>query len=411
MVDILEKLKEIGGPSGQPVLRPVPTPDPLHQPIISVDDHFIEPPDTFTGRMPATLAERGPHIERQDGADHWVFEEERVPVLGIEGIAGWEPGHGHFGPIAFEDLRPGTYRIAERVRDMDGAGVLATLCFPSAIFGFAGQRFMRMADPELGLAAMRAYNDWIIEEWAGPFPERVIPSQVTWLPDPVVAAAEIRRNAERGFRAVAFTENPEKLGLPSIYQDHWDPFLAACAETGTVINLHVGSSSQTMLPSSDSDLAVLGVLFPVNGFAAAADWLFAKVPVRYPDIRIVLSEGGIGWVPIVYDRLDYMGRHADRREAFGGLTPTEVFARNFFFTTFSDGRSLAQRHEVGVDRIMFETDFPHTDSSWPDTQAIVATQLDGVDPTEADAMTFANAARLYRHPLPPELADRAAAAS
>jgi predicted TIM-barrel fold metal-dependent hydrolase len=223
----------------------------------------------------------------------------------------------------------------------------------------------------------------------------------------VVAAAEVRRNAERGFKAVAFSENPEKLGLPSIYQEHWDPFLAACEETGTVINLHVGSSSETMLPSSDSDLAVLGVLFPVNGFAAATDWLFAKVPVRFPELRIVLSEGGIGWVPLLLDRLSYMGRDDDRRGAFGGMTPAEVFARNFWFTTFSDERVLALRHEIGVDRIMFETDYPHSDSSWPDTQAIVARQLADVPRAEADAMTYANAAALYRHPLPADLAPAA----
>ena len=313
MVDILEKLQHLIGPAGEAVLRADPLPGPRPHPIVSVDDHFIEPPETFTGRLPVRYAESGPHIERQGEADYWVFEGARVPVLGLEGIAGWEPGQGHYGPIAFEKLRPGTYRIDDRVRDMDGNGVVASLNFPSAIFGFAGQRFLRMTDAGLGLASMRAYNDWILEGWAGPHPERIIPCQVTWLADPAVAAEEIRRNAARGFKAVAFTENPEKLGLPSIYLSHWDPFLAACEETGTVVNLHVGSSSETMFPSSDSDPAVLGVLFPVNGFAAAADWLFAKVPVRFPGIRIVLSEGGIGWVPILLDRLSYMGRADDRR--------------------------------------------------------------------------------------------------
>ena len=88
---------------------------------------------------------------------------------------------------------------------------------------------------------------------------------------------------------------------------------------------------------------MLGVLFPVNGFAAATDWLFAKVPVRFPELRIVLSEGGIGWVPILLDRLSYMARDDDRRGAFGGMTPAEVFPRNFWFTTFSDERVLALR--------------------------------------------------------------------
>jgi predicted TIM-barrel fold metal-dependent hydrolase len=403
MVDIVEMLLNMGGPEAEVMLRPDPTPGPVLHPIVSVDDHAIEPPDTFSGRLPAAFAANGPRIERECEVDYWVFDDQRVPLLGVEGIQSWEPGHGHLGPITFDQFRPGMWNIDDRVKDMDANGVVASLNFPSAIFGFAGQRFMRIRDHELGLASMRAYNDWIIEAWTAPHPDRIIPCQITWLPDPEIAAAEIRRNAERGFKAVAFSENPEKLGFPSIYKQHWDPIFAACAETGTVINLHVGSSSETMFPSTDSDLAVLGVLFPINAFAAAADWLFAKVPLRFPEVRIVLSEGGIGWVPILLDRLSYMGRDDDRRAAFGGLTPIEVFRRNFWFTTFSDERTLALRHEIGVDRIMFETDYPHTDSSWPDTQAIVAAQLHGVPTSEADLMTYQNAADLYRHPLPAHL--------
>jgi predicted TIM-barrel fold metal-dependent hydrolase len=405
MVDIVEKLMNMTGPAGEAVLRSDPVPGPRLHPVISVDDHAIEPADTFTGRLPARFADRGPRIERQGAADYWAFEDDRVPLLGVEGIQSWEPGKGHFGPIAYEQFRPSMWNIDDRVKDMEVNGVIGSLNFPSAIFGFAGQRFMRMKDPALGLASMRAYNDWIIESWTAPHPDRIIPCQITWLPDPEVAAAEIRRNAERGFKAVAFSENPEKLGLPSIYKEDWDPFFRACEETGTVINLHVGSSSETMFPSSDSDLAVLGVLFPVNGFAAAADWLFAKIPLRFPGVKIVLSEGGIGWVPILLDRLSYMARNDDRRAAFGGMTPIEVFRRNFWFTTFSDERTLALRTEIGVDRIMFETDFPHTDSSWPNTQSIVAAQLAGVPKVDADRMTFRNAAALYRHPLPPDLID------
>lgn len=405
MVDIVETLLSMNSPEGDAVLRADPVAGPRLHPIISVDDHVIEPPDAFTGRLPARFAAVGPRVERDGAVDYWVFGDERVPLLGVEGIQSWEPGKGHLGPITFDQFRPGVWKIEDRVKDMEANGVIGSLNFPSAIFGFAGQRFMRMKDRELGLASMRAYNDWMIESWTGPHPDRIIPCQITWLPDPVVAAAEIRRNAERGFKAVAFSENPEKLGLPSIYKEDWDPFLRACAETGTVINLHVGSSSETMFPSSDSDLAVLGVLFPVNGFAAATDWLFAKIPLRFPDVKIVLSEGGIGWVPILLDRLSYMGRDDDRRAAFGGMTPVEVFRRNFWFTTFSDERTLALRAEIGVERIMFETDFPHSDSSWPDSQAIVGAQLAGVPQSEANRMTFQNAAELYRHPLPPELAS------
>src|SRR5262249_32143250 len=272
--------------------------------VVSVDDHLIEPPNLFKGRLPRRFAAAAPRVERDDdGVDYWVFQEDRVPLLGADAIQGWDPGMGYLGPVNFDELNPGVWDIHERVRHMDINGVAASLNFPSAPFGFAGQRFLRMRDAELGLASMRAFNDWILDEWAGTYPGRIIPCQVAWLRDPEVAAAEIRRNAERGFNAVSFSENPEKLGLPSIHKDWWHPFLLACEETGTVVNLHVGSSSETVVPSSDSPGGVLGALFPINGMAAATDWLFAKVPVRFAEIKIAMSEGGIGWVPMLLDRL------------------------------------------------------------------------------------------------------------
>lgn len=167
MVEILEMLMKSEGPPGEVVLRPNIEPGPVLHPIISVDDHLIEPPDLFTGRLPSKFIEFGPHILRKDGVDYWIFEGKPVPVLGQEGIRGWEHGKGHRGPIAFEQFRPGVWKIDDRIGDMDVAGIIASLNFPSAIFGFAGQRFMRMGDQELGLASMRAYNDWIIEAWGG----------------------------------------------------------------------------------------------------------------------------------------------------------------------------------------------------------------------------------------------------
>src|SRR6202035_4078653 len=112
-------------------------------------------------------------------------------------------------------------------------GVYASLNFPSFLPGFAGQRLqLTTKDPELAMAAVRAWNDWHLEEWAGPYPDRIIPCQIPWLLDPVIGAGMIRDNAARGFTAVTFTEAPSRLGLPTIHSGHWDPLLEACAETG-----------------------------------------------------------------------------------------------------------------------------------------------------------------------------------
>jgi predicted TIM-barrel fold metal-dependent hydrolase len=349
--------------------------------------------------LPSRLAAAAPRVVHRDGADWWVFEDAQLPLLGADAVQSWEPGHGYPGPVAFKDLRPGTWDVHQRVRDMDISGVTASLNFPSTPFGFAGQVFMRMRDKELGLASMRAYNDWIHEVWRSAYPERIIACQVTWLHDPRVAAQEIERNAARGFTAVSFSENPSKLGLPSIHQPHWDPFLRACEETETVINLHVGSSSETLVPGPDSS-AVIGILFPINGFAACADWLYAGVPARFPKIKIALSEGGIGWVPMLLDRIEFgLRHHTGSHAVFGDLSPVDLLRRNFWFTTFSDPRTLALRHEVGLNRIMVETDYPHSDSTWPDTQDLLAAQLQGIPDDEAELITWRNAADLYRHPV------------
>ncbi|MEZ4334706.1 MAG: amidohydrolase family protein [Myxococcota bacterium] len=397
MADLLEKIMKYAGPKGTLVRRGELPPCRGGFRIVSVDDHLVEPPDLFAGRLPARLQARAPRIERDDdGIDWWVFEDERVPLLGADAIRGWETGKGYLGPVNFDEMHPAVWNIHERVRAMDAIGVEASLCFPSAPFGFAGWRFLRMKDRELGLASLRAFNDWMLEVWAGSHPGRMIPCQLAWLADPALAADEIRRNAARGFSAVSFSENPEKLGLPSLYGREWDPFFRACEETGTVINLHVGSSSETIVPSKDSSPAVLGALFPINGMATAADWLFAAIPVRFPELRIAMSEGGIGWVPLLVDRIEYMARVLDYSRDFGTLSPVDVLRRNFWFTTFSDPSTLPLRDIVGIDHIMLETDYPHTDSSWPETQDLLADQLRGIPPAEIDQITFRNAARLYR---------------
>lgn len=397
MADLLEKILKYAGPKGTLVRRGEIAGGERRFRIVSVDDHLVEPPDLFADRLPARLQARAPRVERDDaGIDYWIFEDERVPLLGADAIRGWETGRGYLGPVNFDEMHPAVWNIHERIRHMDAIGVEASLAFPSAPFGFAGWRFLRMKDRELGLASLRAFNDWTLEVWAGSYPGRMIPCQLAWLADPVVAAQEIRRNAARGFACVSFSENPEKLGLPSLYSREWDPFFRACEETRTVINLHVGSSSETIVPSRDSSPAVLGALFPINGMATAADWLFAGIPVRFPGLQIAMSEGGIGWVPMLIDRIDYMARVLDYRVDFGSLSPVEVLRRNFWFTTFSDPSTLPLRAQVGIDHIMLETDYPHTDSSFPETQELLARQLRSIPPAEIEQITFRNAARLYR---------------
>jgi predicted TIM-barrel fold metal-dependent hydrolase len=374
--------------------------------LVSVDDHLFEPRDVFEGRMPARFADRRPRVVQDErGRDVWLFEDTAIPISGANALKSWTPEHYTLGPVNFDDVRTAMWDVSRRVEDMTTAGIFASLCFPSQVFGFAGTRFMKFQDHELALAAMRAYNDWLIEDWTGAYPERFIPSQVAWLLDAEVAAEEIRRNAARGFHAVSFTENPEPLGLPSLHSGYWDPFFRACAETQTVVNLHVGSSGMTLQPSSDSPLEVASALFTVSAVAAAVDWVYSRVPIRFPDIKIVLSEGGIGWVPMLLDRFEYIASEwvpEGPSDSWKGidLTPRETFLRNFWFTAYYDPSALRHLDEIGVNKIMYESDYPHADSSWPDTQLSLANQFRGLDDETIDHLTYKNACELYQHPVP-----------
>ena len=240
--------------------------------------------------------------------------------------------------------------------------------------------------------------------WAGTHPDRIIPLQLPWLADVEVAAAEVRANAARGFKAVSFPEFPAQLQLPSIFSGSWDPFFAACEETGTVVCLHTGASSWAPLPSPDPPFELLPTLFPVNALLAAGEWLWSGVPLRFPNLRVALSEGGIGWVPMLMDRADYvLGHSASGSESTAwpsDLLPSEVLRRNFWFCSIDDPSAVAQRHIIGVDHIMVESDYPHADSSWPDTQHVLAATWGALPDEELRAVAGGNASRLFRHRLP-----------
>lgn len=386
-------------------LLPDPDPRAIRAPVISVDDHLIEPPDLFEGRMPSRLAGRAPRIvERTGGDQYWLFEGAEYPNVGLNAVVGRPRDEWSMEPARFDQMRPGCFDIHARVVDMDLAGIWASLCFPSLVAGFCGAVFSSTTDRELGLACTRAWNRWHAEVWAGSYPERIIPLQLPWLADVTVAAAEVRANAALGFRAVSFPEFPAQLGLPSIFTDHWDPFFAACQETGTVVCLHTGASAWAPLPSPGPPFELLPTVFPVNALLAASEWLWSGVPVRFPTLRVALSEGGIGWVPMLMDRVDYVLEHSasgsDGATWTSDLRPSEVLARNFWYCTIDDPSAVPLLDRIGLDHVMVETDYPHADSTWPDTQDVLGRSFGGLPDTVLRQVAGGNAAALFDHPLP-----------
>ena len=380
---------------------PEPASAEVRYTVISVDDHVVEPPHLFETYLPTALRARGPQIvEAANGAQVWSFDGQIFSQVGMNAVAGRRPETVKLEPFRFDQMRPGCYDVDARVRDMDLGGIWAMLNFPSQITGFCGRVFAFAKDVEVGMASVRAWNDWLHDEWYLAHPTRIIPCGIAYLTDPAEAVREIHRNAARGFTSVTFPERPHAIGLPSLWErEHWDPIIAACVETDTVIALHVGSSGMHPIPPGGPALQLGATMFGQLSLGACSEWLWSGYPKDHPTLKIAMSEGGIGWVPMLIDRLD----NIIDRSGYGmgwDERPSDVLRRNFWFCTIDDPSTIALRHVIGVDNIMIETDYPHGDGTWPNTQDVIARCWGDIPPDELRKMCSLNAAALFRHPLP-----------
>jgi predicted TIM-barrel fold metal-dependent hydrolase len=301
-------------------------------------------------------------------------------------------------PITYDEMRPGCYDPVERVKDMALNHVEASLCFPT-FPRFCGQTFTEGKDRELGLACVRAYNDWMVEEWCGDSGGALIPLTIVPLWDAELAAAEVLRNAARGVHAVCFSEIPFHLGLPSIHTDYWDPFFRACEETDTVIHMHIGSSSKMPSTSPDAPAAVGSSLTFVNACLSLVDWLMSGVFVRFPKLEIAFSEGQIGWIPYVLGRADVVW---EENRGWGGVAdkvlepPSELFKKHVYGCFFDDPYGLQLLDAIGVDRVTYESDYPHSDSTWPRTREVAESQMGHLAPDVVEKLVRGNAIKLLR---------------
>jgi predicted TIM-barrel fold metal-dependent hydrolase len=241
----------------------------------------------------------------------------------------------------------------------------------------------------------------MIEEWcSGEGRGRLIPLTLIPLWDPELAAAEVRRCAGKGSYAICFSENPvPNLKLPSIHTSHWDPLFAACQDTGTVVNVHIGSSSTFPVTSSDAPRAVSLALTYQGAAHALSDWLTCGALDRFPTLSVALSEGQVGWIPYLLERLDQVW---NERPVYGNLEaltkpPSAYFREQMFGCVYDDVAGLRLRDTIGMSQIMFEVDYPHGDSTWPHTRAVVEKIAHEAELTEQELyqLVRGNAIRCY----------------
>jgi predicted TIM-barrel fold metal-dependent hydrolase len=366
--------------------------------LISVDDHTVEPPDMFKGRIPAKFADDAPRIvETDDGVCFWEYAGLQLPNIGLNAVAGRPNDEWGFEPSSFSDMRPGCYDVDARVADMNAAGVLASACFPS-FPTISGALFTYHGDRDVSEAMVRAYNDWHIEDWCGRHPDRFIPMGILPLWDPVLAAAEVKRVAAQGCHSVTVPQHIGNYGQPPWQDPQWDVMWAAICECNSVVNIHIGTGGGVPVPSDQTTYLAYNSMLAIDTMRFTADLLFSPVVTKFPTIKFALSEGGIGWIPFLLERFEdiYSRQRAWTGDDLGaGLTPTDVFRRNFMSCFIRDRAGIEMRDRIGVKTICWEMDYPHSDSSWPDAPEQLAAQLEGCTFDEVEAITWRNAARVY----------------
>jgi predicted TIM-barrel fold metal-dependent hydrolase len=386
-------------------------------PIISVDDHVVEPTHLWQRWLPARYRDAGPRVVRAPfeltarqqtimaasgpETDFWVFGNAKVAIHNAAAASGLKPEEIDFSPRAYDEMRPAFYDPAARLVDMDTNHIERSLCFPSTFPRFCGQTFLEASDKDLAMACIRAYNDWMVEEWCGDSGGRLIPLCLSPLWDPQLAADEVRRNAARGVHAVTFCELPAYLDLPSLYTSHWDPFLAACNETATTICIHIGSAAKLIASSPDAPRVSRQAALCLNSQLAFTDWLMSGKLVQFPDLKVALSESQIGWMPYIAERLDHLWDKARAGAQINPIIsrpPSSYVAGHIFGCFFEDDFGIRSHEAIGIDQITFETDYPHQDSTWPHTREYAERAMAGLTQEQVDKVVRGNAIRLFSLP-------------
>jgi predicted TIM-barrel fold metal-dependent hydrolase len=411
--------------------------------MISVDDHLIEPPNVWVDRLPAKYRDRGPRWVTDDRGEAWLVDESsRVPVSGAVTAGAWWPPDGRpdaFTPLAWSEVPASCYDPRAREEAMNTDRVLAAVMFPN-LPGFAGSLFQRLEDKELALLCIQAYNDWLLDEFAGAIPGRVIGLALIPMWDGRLAAAEATRAIGKGARAVSFSMAPHQIGYPAIHEEHWDALYSVMNEANLPLCTHLGTGmggeeqmakidfskmgeimqalndpeKLQQLLADDPDLARMAeamgfggsggrrtprpattVLLQLAGQTCLVEWINSGNFDRFPNLKVALSENGIGWIPAVLQSADWMqemsanrvthafqpenevqvtaeGREAAKASinaqsnvAMTSRMPSEIFRDHCYGCFIHDPVGLRLLDFIGVDNVMIETDFPHNSTWWP----------------------------------------------
>ncbi len=380
--------------------------------VIDVDTHLTEPHDLWTSRAPAGWQDRVPQVRDVNGFASWTVDGTVLGRASASGVIDRDnvksPGSAFIG-WSIDDVHPAAYDMVERVKVMDEVGIFAQILYPN-VAGFGSQKFGDLADPELKRMCATIYNDAMaeIQEASG---GRLYPMALLPWWDIEASVSEARRAHALGLRGVVTCTDPQNRGLPDLGMRDWDALWETCTELGLPVNFHIGASETTMSwfgnspwPSmgDDQKLAIGSAMMYLTNARVLANLIFSGVLERFPRLKFVSVESGIGWIPFVLESLDHQLREtAPGSMDYLSMMPSEYFRRQvfgcFWFETLAPSRLI---DAVGADNVLFETDFPHPTCLYPNSSEHLNTVLADVAPEVCRKILQDNASALYRIPVP-----------
>ena len=366
--------------------------------IISAVDRVIEPPDVWTRRLSKSkFGASVPHVERcADGRDAWIVDTQVFPLSDIGQVGALMSDRVNV-PTRWEAIPNAAFNPAARLKAMDDDGVDCAVLYPS-LAGFSGEHFGAITDPKLEIACARAYNDWLIDEWVAQS-KRFIPQCIVPLSTIAATVAEIRRAVGRGHRGVIFPAAPMRLReIPHINSPEYDPVWATCENLEVPLCFRAGSTADLfefpLSPSLQPELAAAlqAVNRPASAVFDLVNILFSRILLRFPKLKVIFAESTISWGTYL---LEYADHQYEQDHCNYELRPSEMFHRQCYLTAWYDEAKINARH-IGVGSILWSTNFPMANSSWPDTRRISEKCLAGMNEAEQRQILSVNAAELYK---------------
>jgi predicted TIM-barrel fold metal-dependent hydrolase len=371
--------------------------------IIDVDTHVSEWADLWTSRATAEMKPLMPRLVGDGEARHWVIGEDTYLAGRYASAAVLKDGSKtrgmEFMQCENDAVHPGAYDVHARVKMMDEQGIYAQIAYPN-VLGFGGQRAMKV-DEALRLEAIRIFNDAMADMQAQSG-NRIFPIALLPWWDVGKSVAETERCLKLGLKGINISPDPHEHGLPTLADPHWDPLWQCCTANSVPVNFHIGASdSSTSWYSSSTwpnysetqKLAMGGMMLFISNLRVMANILMSRFLERHPALKIVSVESGAGWVPYLLEALEYMSGEAGLEYS---PSPTEVFKRQIYACTFFERRNFVQTiRQVGIDNVMFETDFPHPACLFPDGLDYMVDAIADMTQEERFKIFSGNAARVY----------------